>query len=102
MPLALYKQTILASTDAWVENSTPLVEGNYYFPPEAVKMEYLRASSKATVTHCPWKGEAHYYDLHVGDDVIKDGAWYYPEPLEKAKHLRAYVAFDKTKVQGIE
>ncbi len=48
------------------------VEGNLYFPPESVNRECLRASS--TRTRCPWKGEAHYYDIVVGDEVNPDAA----------------------------
>ena len=72
---------------------TVVVEGNHYFPPDAVKKEHFRKSD--THTTCPWKGEASYYDVVVNGQVNKDAAWYYPEPLDAAKEIRGYVAFWK-------
>jgi uncharacterized protein (DUF427 family) len=40
---------VLADSDA-----TIVVEGNHYFPPDAVKREYFKDSSNHTF--CPWKG----------------------------------------------
>jgi uncharacterized protein (DUF427 family) len=68
-----------------------LVEGNVYFPPEAVRREHLRASD--THTTCGWKGEASYYDVVVGGEVNRDAAWYYPTPKSAAAQVAGYVAF---------
>ena len=62
-----------------------------YFPPTAVRWSELRPS--LTVTHCPWKGEAHYYDVRVDGDVNPDAAWYYPDPKPAAANIRDHVAF---------
>jgi len=83
--------TVVAEADEW-----EVVEGNVYFPPASLRREYLRDSSLHT--RCPWKGEASYYTLAVGDTELKDAAWYYPEPLEKATHIKNSVAFYKNKV----
>ena len=49
-------------------------------------------------THCPWKGEANYYDIAV-DGVLNEGAaWYYPEPKEAAANIKGRVAFWKSVV----
>ncbi len=74
-------------------NKTVSVEGNHYFPLESVRQEYLRASE--THTTCPWKGEASYYDVLVGDEVNKDAAWYYPQPKEAAQQIAGHIAFWK-------
>ena len=52
---------------------------------------------EATETHtiCPWKGEASYYDVVVGDQRIADAAWYYPTPMDAAKEITGRVAFWK-------
>ena len=88
MVKAMWHDKALAESDETIE-----VEGNQYFPPDAVKQEFLRES----VTHstCPWKGVASYYDVVVDDAVNKDAAWYYPEPKEAAKKIAGYVAFWK-------
>lgn len=77
---------------------TIVVEGNHYFPAEAIKREYLRESQ--TQTNCPWKGEASYYDVVVDGSVNADAAWYYPQPKEAASQIKNAVAFWKgVKVQ---
>lgn len=70
---------------------TELVEGNIYFPPEAIYKEYFRPSETHTV--CPWKGTASYYDVVVDGKVNKDAAWYYPEPKAAAANIKDHVAF---------
>jgi uncharacterized protein (DUF427 family) len=70
-----------------------VVEGNQYFPPDAVHREFLQPSD--THTSCGWKGVASYYDIVVDGQVNKDAAWYYPDPKPAAKNIVGYVAFWK-------
>ena len=70
---------------------TVVVEGNHYFPADAVDPERLRASETHSV--CPWKGTASYYDVVVGDEVNADAAWTYPEPKDAASQIAGRVAF---------
>lgn len=86
MPKAVWKNAVLAESD-----KTIVVEGNHYFPPDAVNMEYFRDSSAHTV--CSWKGTASYYDVVVNGQVNRDAAWFYPEPKEAASKIGGYVAF---------
>lgn len=67
------------------------VEGNYYFPPDAVQMEYFQPSQTQTV--CGWKGTASYYTLVVEGTQNPDAAWYYPEPKPGAQNIKGYIAF---------
>ncbi|SFR96711.1 DUF427 domain-containing protein [Sphingomonas jatrophae] len=74
-------------------DDTVLVEGNHYFPADAVDAALLRPSDTTTI--CPWKGVALYHSLHVdGADNI-DSAWYYPEPKPEAETIRGRIAFWK-------
>ncbi|KAE9962657.1 hypothetical protein BLS_010174 [Venturia inaequalis] len=93
MPTATAKinGTTIASADSY-----ETVEGNVYFPPSSINKDFFK--STGTHTHCPWKGDASYYTIEVDGKVLKDAAWYYPEPLEKAKHIKDFVAFYKSKV----
>jgi len=68
-----------------------LVEGNVYFPPEAVVRAHLEPSG--TTTWCHWKGVAHYYHVVVDGKCNPDAAWYYPEPMDAARQIRDHVAF---------
>ncbi|OUL27888.1 DUF427 domain-containing protein [Nostoc sp. 106C] len=86
MPKAIWNGATLAESD-----NTIVVEGNYYFPPEAIKKEYFKESN--THTTCPWKGVASYYSVEVNGQINQDAAWYYPSAKEKAKNIEGYVAF---------
>ncbi len=90
---AVWKNTTIAESD----NTVPL-EGNQYFPPDSVNMEYLCDGS--TEYTCPWKGESKYYDVAVGGEKIENSAWAYPEPKTAAENIKGHVAFDLSK--GIE
>jgi len=83
---ASYNGQIIAESDA-----TVVIEGNHYFPADAVKREFF--SSSDTTTHCPWKGDASYYNVEVAGELNKDAAWYYPQPKSAAEEIRDYVAF---------
>ena len=85
---AIWRDAVLAESD-----DTVVVEGNHYFPAESIDRGHFRDS--ATHSTCPWKGEASYYDVVVGDEVNRDAAWYYPEPKEAADNIRGRVAFWK-------
>lgn len=86
MPKATWNGTTIAQSDQCV-----VVEGNQYFPPDAVNRQYLKESNMHTT--CPWKGEASYYSLEVDGQINQDAAWYYPEPKKMAKQIKDYVAF---------
>ncbi len=85
---ARWNGTLIASSD-----DTVVVEGNHYFPADAVNAALLRPS--ATTTFCPWKGTAHYHTLVVDGAENADAAWYYPDPKEKADNIRDRIAFWK-------
>ena len=88
MTKAVWNGEVLAESDR-----CEVVEGNQYFPPDAVKQALLQPS--ATHTTCGWKGIASYYDVVAGGKVNKDAAWYYPDPKPAAKNIAGYVAFWK-------
>ncbi|MFC2095507.1 DUF427 domain-containing protein [Candidatus Bipolaricaulota bacterium] len=74
-------------------SETIVVEDNHYFPPNSVNRGFLRESSRRST--CPWKGEAHYYDVIVDGQESRSAAWYYPQPKEAASEIKGYVAFWK-------
>lgn len=69
------------------------VEGNAYFPVEALNRDLVRDSTHTSV--CGWKGTAHYYDVVVDGQVNANACWYYPEPKQAAAQIRGRVAFWK-------
>lgn len=91
---AIWKGKVLAESD-----DTVIVEGNHYFPAEAVKKEHLLFSN--TKTMCAWKGQASYHTVFVDGEANPDAAWYYPEPKEAAANIKGRIAFWKG-VQVVE
>jgi uncharacterized protein (DUF427 family) len=85
---AIMNGTVIAES-----SDTIVIEDNHYFPPHSVKREFLRESDHRST--CPWKGEAHYYDVIVDGAESKDAAWSYPQPKDAAKEITGYVAFWK-------
>ena len=88
MPRATWNGTIVAESDRCI-----VVEGNQYFPLDAVNREFLRESHTHTV--CGWKGTASYYDVVVDGQTNRDAAWYYPEAKPAADNVKGYIAFWK-------
>jgi uncharacterized protein (DUF427 family) len=83
---AIWNDKILAESD-----DTVMVEGNHYFPREAINNEFFLDSSSHTV--CPWKGKASYYDVVVDGEINRNAAWYYPSASQAAKRIEGYIAF---------
>ena len=94
MPQAIWNDTVLAESD-----DTVVVEGNHYFPREALSAEHFAPSE--TTSWCPWKGTASYYTVRVNGDENPDAAWYYPDPKQKAASIKDLVAFwNGVRVEG--
>jgi uncharacterized protein (DUF427 family) len=88
MKRARWNGKVIAESDRCV-----VVEGNQYFPADAVNRGFLRDSVTHTV--CGWKGTASYYDVVVNGAVNKDAAWYYADPKSAADNIKGYIAFWK-------
>ena len=88
MPRALWNKTVIAESE-----TTEVVEGDHYFPPESVKREYLLPSETTSV--CPWKGKATYFHLEVDGEIQSDAAFCYAQPSAAAEHIKGYIAFWK-------
>src|SRR5438309_7145703 len=82
---------------AVVDSTSALVlfeEGHrpvWYFPPDDVRSDLLKASSKHT--ECPRKGTASYWDLHLGDHVIENAVWSYQDPIAGRDDIAGLLAF---------
>ena len=74
-------------------DDTVVVEGNHYFPRDAVAEGALVASDTTSV--CPWKGTASYCSVRAGGTTNTDAAWFYPDPKDAAAEIKGRVAFWK-------
>ena len=68
----------------------------YYFPAEDVRMDLLARTEHTT--HCPFKGNASYWSVKVGDKVAENAVWAYEEPYREAEPIRGYLSFYRDKV----
>jgi len=64
---------------------------SYYIPPDDIAPGTLRPSARRSV--CEWKGTAMYFDVQLGDKLLRDIAWAYPDPTPGFIALRDHVAF---------
>ncbi|HEX3616976.1 MAG TPA: DUF427 domain-containing protein [Solirubrobacteraceae bacterium] len=75
----------------------------YYVPLTDVDHAALRPSD--TMTHCPYKGDASYYDVIDPRTLqaVGDAVWHYREPYPAVGDIADHVAFypDRVKV-GVE
>jgi len=79
------------------EASLPPVQ---YIPREDAEMGLLVRS--ATRTHCPYKGDAAYFSLQVGEAGAADAVWTYEEPYPAAAAIRGHLAFYPDRIDAIE
>jgi uncharacterized protein (DUF427 family) len=85
---ALWNGAVIAASD-----DTVVVDGNHYFPLDAVTPGVLRDSPTTSV--CGWKGTANYYSLEVDGATNPDAVWTYRTPKEAAAQIKDRVAFWK-------
>lgn len=64
----------------------------YYFPLDDLDQTLLQPTDHTT--HCPFKGDAAYWSITVGDRTAENAVWGYPEPLDSSPLPSNYVAFD--------
>jgi uncharacterized protein (DUF427 family) len=72
----------------------------FYLPQEDVHMEMLERT--ATRTHCPYKGDASYWSVRVGDRLVTDAAWSYENPLPQREDIRGLLCFYGSRVDSFE
>ncbi|GAB4051266.1 DUF427 domain-containing protein [Catellatospora paridis] len=68
----------------------------YYLPKTDVRLDLLAPT--ATVSHCPYKGQAEYWSVRAGDTVHDDLVWSYRTPLHESRKIEGLVAFYNEKV----
>ncbi len=76
-------------------NALELSEGDLppviYFPREDIAMAFLDRTDK--VTHCPHKGDAHYYSIVNKSSVAENAVWTYEDPVEAVAAIKDHLAF---------
>ena len=68
----------------------------YYLPREDVRMDLLRSTSFRT--ECPFKGQASYWTLQLGDAVHDGIVWSYEDPIPGAVGIAGLLCFYNDRV----
>ena len=68
----------------------------YYLPKTHVRMDLLTPTE--TATHCPYKGQAAYWSVRIGDELVPGVAWSYPTPLPESQKIAGLICFYPDKV----
>ena len=63
----------------------------YYLPKLDVRQDLLVPSP--TRSRCPYKGEAVYWSVRDGDELLEDIVWSYPAPIPEAPKIENLLAF---------
>jgi uncharacterized protein (DUF427 family) len=71
----------------------------YYIPKLDVRMDLLEPSD--TITHCPYKGEARYWSVRIGDQLFPDLVWSYPYPIPECPKIERLLCFFNERVDAI-
>jgi uncharacterized protein (DUF427 family) len=72
----------------------------YYFPRADVRMD--RMTPSPTRTSCPFKGEASYFSMELGDGPLPDAAWTLETPYDEHAALKSRIAFYSEKFDGLQ
>ncbi|MDB5601710.1 MAG: hypothetical protein JWN71_3754 [Xanthobacteraceae bacterium] len=91
---------VIADTTAaltLLEESYPPV---FYIPRADTDMNLLKRTDHTT--HCPFKGDASYYSIVVGDRTADNAVWTYEQPFPLVVPVGSYLAFYGSKVDAIE
>lgn len=91
-------ETIAESKRALQMQETHLPPVNY-IPQADVAMDRLEKTEHSS--YCPYKGEASYWTIRVGDKVVENAVWTYEQPYDAVADIKDYVAFYANKVDSI-
>ena len=81
----------LAKSDRAVRLEETGLPARYYIPRDDVRTDLLRPSDHTTT--CPFKGEASYWSVQVGDDVHENLVWSYEPPIPDASGIAGLMCF---------
>jgi uncharacterized protein (DUF427 family) len=92
-------EVVAESQDALLLRETGLPPVTY-FPIDDVRLDLLHRTEHHT--RCPFKGEASYWSIEVGDRRSEDMAWAYEDPLPARLDLKDRIAFYADRLESLE
>lgn len=89
-------QTVAESDRALRLEETGL-PARYYIPRDDVQVGLLEASAQRST--CPFKGEASYWSVKLGDDIYENVVWSYETPIAEAADIAGLLCFYNERVE---
>jgi uncharacterized protein (DUF427 family) len=90
--------TVVAETTAARLVQETSLPTRFYIPREDVK---LALEPSALHSHCPYKGQASYWSVEVGDRRYQDVAWSYEDPVPDLRTVTGLIAFWNERVDVV-
>ena len=75
-----------------------LLEGSWYFAPEAVDLAYLHVTQR--IYTCPYKGVCYWIDLNTPNTRAQNIAWVYQDPKPGYEMIKGCIGFYSHDTQG--
>ena len=94
---ATFNGAVVAESDSCLIVKESDHQDQLYFPMGDAVWEHFAESDLNTV--CPFKGEADYWSLTVGDETGENVVWAYQQPFPEVAGLEGHVAFYTDRVQ---
>ncbi|ASK33331.1 hypothetical protein CEK62_02480 [Alcanivorax sp. N3-2A] len=95
--------TVAGQVVADSQRALTLREGNLppvqYLPRDDIDMSRLTRTTHTS--HCPFKGDAHYYSIATAEGEASNAVWTYEQPLPGVEAIRDYLAFYPQRVESI-
>ena len=63
----------------------------FYIPRDDAEMALFERTAHRT--HCPYKGDASYYSIRVGDRLAENAIWSYEQPFPAMAEIAGRLAF---------
>ena len=96
--------TVAGRVIADTTHALTLRESDYppvlYVPRDDVNMSLLERSDNQS--YCPYKGDAAYYNIAIGDGRGKNAVWTYETPHDAVAAIKEHLAFYPDRVDSIE
>jgi uncharacterized protein (DUF427 family) len=89
-------ETLVDTDDTLAVYETSL-EPKLYVDRRHVRMDLLVPSE--TTTYCPYKGTTTYWHARVGEQLVRDVAWSYEDPLPESTPLGGLLSFEEGRVR---
>jgi uncharacterized protein (DUF427 family) len=96
----LFNGKVVADTRRALTLKEAAHEPVLYIPREDAELKYFERSKH--VSHCPYKGDAAYYSLRVGDREAVNAVWSYEHPFPAMAEIAERLAFYTERVEAIE